>query len=190
MARRADLVQAVAGQIADTLERGVGIDSSRLLVCPVWADTRWLPLIALLDRLNAGRILCTWAHKRAYDQATVVRAIGRLKIRGVRCHMTFVEFTKADATRKLVREYGGEGALRRPLEEYARKLWFADQCRFLGFQADVAPVLAASDLLIQTSDIEGLPNAVMGAVAAGVPVVATDAGGTRELIDTVARAAV
>ena len=77
----------------------------------------------------------------------------------------------------------GDGELRAPLETYAAELGLAGQCHFLGHQPDVAPVLAAADLLIQSSDQEGLPNAVMEAMAAGVPVVATDAGGTRELID-------
>jgi len=75
----------------------------------------------------------------------------------------------------------GDGPLRGALESYAAELDLADACRFLGPQEDMAPVLAAADLLIQTSDQEGLPNAVMEAMAAGVPVVATAAGGTSEL---------
>lgn len=76
----------------------------------------------------------------------------------------------------------GEGPRRPLLETRAAELALADRCHFLGRQEDVAPVLAAANLLIQTSDYEGLPNAVLEAMAAGVPVVATDAGGTRELI--------
>ena len=76
----------------------------------------------------------------------------------------------------------GEGPRRSLLETRAAELALADRCHFLGRQEDVAPVLAAANLLIQTSDYEGLPNAVLEAMAAGVPVVATDAGGTRELI--------
>jgi len=76
----------------------------------------------------------------------------------------------------------GEGPRRPLLETRAAELALADRCHFLGRQEDVAPVLAAANLLIQTSDYEGLPNAVLEAMAAGVPVVVTDAGGTRELI--------
>ena len=76
----------------------------------------------------------------------------------------------------------GDGPLRGPLESYAAELGLADACRFLGQQKDIAPVLAAADLLIQTSDHEGLPNAVMEAMATSVPVVVTAAGGTEELI--------
>jgi glycosyltransferase involved in cell wall biosynthesis len=77
----------------------------------------------------------------------------------------------------------GQGPLREPLEACARGLGLAGVCRFLGFRQDVAPVLAAAALVIQSSDWEGLPNAVMEAMAAGAPVVATAAGGTAELIE-------
>ena len=91
---------------------------------------------------------------------------------------------------RLRREHGdlafvlcGQGPLREPLEAYARELGLAGACRFLGFRQDVAPVLASASVVIQSSDWEGLPNAVMEAMAAGVPVVATAAGGTAELIE-------
>jgi len=76
----------------------------------------------------------------------------------------------------------GEGGLQKDLETSIRQLGLADHCLLLGYQADMAAVLAGTDLLIQTSDWEGMPNAVMEAMCAGVPVVATDAGGTREII--------
>jgi glycosyltransferase involved in cell wall biosynthesis len=77
----------------------------------------------------------------------------------------------------------GQGDLRAPLEAYARELGLADVCRFLGFRPDVAPVLSAAAVVVQSSDWEGLPNAVMEAMAAGLPVAATAAGGTGELIE-------
>lgn len=51
-----------------------------------------------------------------------------------------------------------------------------------GFVRDVSPELAIMDALVQSSDIEGLPNAVAEAQAMEVPVVATNAGGTAELV--------
>jgi glycosyltransferase involved in cell wall biosynthesis len=84
---------------------------------------------------------------------------------------------------ELVFAFCGDGSERPALESLARDLDLTGLCRFLGYQEDVAPVLAAADLVLQTSDTEGLPNAVMEAMAAGVPTVSTDAGGTRELIE-------
>jgi glycosyltransferase involved in cell wall biosynthesis len=52
----------------------------------------------------------------------------------------------------------------------------------LGSRADVPALLQASTLLVQASHQEGLPNAVLEAMAAGLPVVATAVGGTTELV--------
>jgi len=53
---------------------------------------------------------------------------------------------------------------------------------FLGFRRDVPELLAASDLFILTSRREGLPKAVMEAMAAGLPIIATDVRGNRDLV--------
>ena len=54
---------------------------------------------------------------------------------------------------------------------------------FLGQRDDVARLLKAADALVLSSRSEGLPNAIMEALATGIPVVSTDVGGVRELIE-------
>ncbi|MDR2605134.1 MAG: glycosyltransferase [Desulfovibrio sp.] len=54
--------------------------------------------------------------------------------------------------------------------------------RFLGLRRDIPRLLAVSDVFIQCSAEEGLPNSVMEAMSAGLPVIATRAGGTEELV--------
>lgn len=76
----------------------------------------------------------------------------------------------------------GDGAERRSLEESVRTLGLDDRVHFAGARSDVAAVLGAMDLFVLTSDTEGLPNAVMEAMAASLPVVATRAGGTAEVV--------
>jgi glycosyltransferase involved in cell wall biosynthesis len=69
-----------------------------------------------------------------------------------------------------------------------RLLRFRDQCRigdkvhFLGERGDVPRLLPHFDLLWSTSGYEGQSNVILEAMAAGVPVVATDIPGTRELV--------
>jgi glycosyltransferase involved in cell wall biosynthesis len=52
---------------------------------------------------------------------------------------------------------------------------------FAGHRLDIADLHQAFDLLVQSSETEGTPNAVLEAMAMGTPIVATDVGGTREL---------
>jgi len=76
----------------------------------------------------------------------------------------------------------GDGPLRPVLEKHATNLGIADRVHLLGDRTDVAQLISAFDLLVLSSLHEGLPNAVMEAMTAGVPVVATAVGGTKELI--------
>src|SRR5437667_393580 len=64
----------------------------------------------------------------------------------------------------------------------AAQLWCGDAVRFLGFREDVPGLLAQAECALLASDYEGCPLAVVEALAAGVPVAATDAGGVRELV--------
>ena len=77
----------------------------------------------------------------------------------------------------------GEGSERQACERLAVRLGLQQTCRFLGYRADMEHVYHALDLLIQSSDYEGTPNVVLEAMAHEVPVVATNVGGTHELIE-------
>jgi glycosyltransferase involved in cell wall biosynthesis len=76
----------------------------------------------------------------------------------------------------------GDGELRPEMEQRARELGLGEVARFLGLRSDIPEIMAAQDVSVLSSDDEGMPNVVMQAMAAGRPVVATDAGGTREII--------
>jgi glycosyltransferase involved in cell wall biosynthesis len=76
----------------------------------------------------------------------------------------------------------GEGPLRETLAKQAANLGVGERVLFLGHVADVRSVLAAADVFVLPSYREGLPNAVLEAMAMGVPVVATDTDGTAEAV--------
>jgi len=76
----------------------------------------------------------------------------------------------------------GDGSLREQLAAYAQSHHLSGRVHFLGKRDDVPSVLAASDVFVLASDWEGNPLAVMEAMAAGLPVIATEVGGIPELV--------
>jgi glycosyltransferase involved in cell wall biosynthesis len=77
----------------------------------------------------------------------------------------------------------GEGPQRRALEQRIRRLGLEEDVRLLGERSDVAALMQGADFLVLCSHQEGLSNAVLEAMAAGLPVLASTAGGNRELIE-------
>jgi glycosyltransferase involved in cell wall biosynthesis len=77
----------------------------------------------------------------------------------------------------------GDGPWRTRLERQASELGLAESVRFTGGLADVRGSLAAMDVFVLPSRAEGMSNALLEAMAAGRPVVATAVGGTREVFD-------
>lgn len=76
----------------------------------------------------------------------------------------------------------GDGPLRESLEVFRDDCQIQDKVHFLGARNDVMRLMPHFALLWLASDYEGLPNVVMEAMTAGVPVVATDIPGTRDLV--------
>jgi len=76
----------------------------------------------------------------------------------------------------------GDGPERSTLERFARLASDLDHIRFLGHRDDVWRIVPHLDVFWNGSGYEGQPNAVMEAMAAAVPVVASDIPGNRELV--------
>lgn len=74
----------------------------------------------------------------------------------------------------------GDGGMRAEMERTATSLGLTDKIKFVGHEKNAIAAIAAMDVFVQTSRVEGLPNVLIEAQALGVPVVATDVGGTRE----------
>ena len=77
---------------------------------------------------------------------------------------------------------GRNDGLQSELESLAEGLGIAKNIRFLGEQVDVTRFLHASDLAVLPSHQEGFANAILEAMACGLPVVATDVGGNAEAV--------
>jgi glycosyltransferase involved in cell wall biosynthesis len=114
----------------------------------------------------------------------VLGAVGRLE-RQKRFDLLLEAFSalrrrrRDDRLRLLI---AGDGSLREPLLAQALELGLGDACLLCGHRDDVAGVHHALSLFVQSSDYEGTPNAVLEAMALETPLVATDVGGTAELV--------
>jgi len=76
----------------------------------------------------------------------------------------------------------GDGEQRPEVERAIADAGLGSHFHLLGWRDDVPELLAAMDIFLLTSLFEGLPRVVLQAMAAGVPVVATDTGGVAEVV--------
>jgi len=91
------------------------------------------------------------------------------KVKGVGCRVKFVII--------------GDGQLRRELENYAKELGIENIVEFRGWVKDVAEIYRDMDILVLTSLNEGTPVSIIEAMASARPVVATDVGGVRDVVE-------
>jgi glycosyltransferase involved in cell wall biosynthesis len=110
-------------------------------------------------------ILCTARFEPVKNHALLFDAAERLHARG----------------RSFVLRLVGTGPLEQQLRARAAK-GYAGRIEFLGYRDDMPDVLAAADIAVLTSFKEGMPRAVLEAMAMGLPVVGTRVSGTKEAI--------
>lgn len=90
----------------------------------------------------------------------------------------FAELVKEVPSKLL---FVGDGPERSTAEDLARELGVCDQVRFVGKQEQMEDILAIADLFLLTSEYESFGLAALEAMAAGVPVISTNAGGLSEI---------
>lgn len=78
----------------------------------------------------------------------------------------------------------GEGEERDALESYVRERRLTHVVRFLGVRRDIPRLLAGADIFLLSSISEGIPLTIIEAMASELPVISTDVGGVREMIDS------
>lgn len=78
--------------------------------------------------------------------------------------------------------FAGDGDYRQQLEVRAKKFGLENVIYFLGYRKDIRELLIASDCVALLSKREGLPKALLEALAAGKPILATNVRGNRDLV--------
>jgi glycosyltransferase involved in cell wall biosynthesis len=76
----------------------------------------------------------------------------------------------------------GDGVRRPHLERSARQLGISERCHFVGHRFDAPAIVARAAIGVSSSYAEGISNAILEAMAARLPMVATAVGGTLELV--------
>lgn len=159
--------------VLDHLARRARIDRGRLRL--VWGGTdvravsRAEPFSRLELGIDAADPLLLW--------------VGRLDpIKGL--DVLIKATAIANRTTPLRLAIAGEGPLRDHLVSWIAEQGLTNRVHLLGRRTDVPRLLKTADLFVFPSRTEGLPNALLEAMAAGLPVVATDAPGCRDLIES------
>ena len=114
-----------------------------------------------------ARLLCVARLAPAKNHALLLQTVALLRESGRDVSLTLV----------------GDGPLRGRLEELARELGISERVRFAGRRTDTPAFYRDCDLFVLLSDYEGMPMSIIEAMASGLPVVATRAGGVAELVD-------
>ncbi|MGH7194049.1 MAG: glycosyltransferase [Candidatus Saccharimonadales bacterium] len=172
LARRTDRIVVNSSGVRDFYVRH-GLPAEKFVMIPngiVPAEAAHISRHELLTELglppNArliGAVGRLWPQKRLKD---LIWAADLLKVIRDDVHLLII----------------GEGPHRRRLERYRRQVRIEDKVHFLGHRSDVPRLMRHFDVLLLGSEYEGMPNVVMEAMMAGVPVVATDIPGSRDLV--------
>lgn len=121
---------------------------------------------------------------RVSMESLLIGIIGRLV--PIKDHRLFLhgarDFLKAYPYRSVQFAVVGDGELRKELEGYCEQLGIKEHVHFCGWIRDIPMVYADLDILALTSINEGTPVSIIEAMASSVPVIATDAGGVRDIL--------
>ena len=166
-------VVCVSAGVARHLRRRTGWPARKIAVIPNGIDAARFEGVAPTPRREIG----------VDDEASLALFVGRIaRQKGVDVLIEaarIVARSRPDWRLALV----GEGPSRAEIERSTRDdPLLAGRVRWLGFRDDVPALLKSAALFVLPSRWEGMPNAVLEAMAAGTPVVATRVEGTEELI--------
>jgi glycosyltransferase involved in cell wall biosynthesis len=172
--RRIDAFVAVSSDVGAAIRRAYHPGRGRLVVIPNGVDLARFGEPA--DRVEVRREL------GLSDDARLLIVVAKfLEQKGHRILLDALPPVLADHPELHVL-LAGEGPLRVHLENHAATGGMAARVHFLGNRRDLPRILAASDLFVLPSLWEGLPMALLEALASRLPVVATNVSGSREVL--------
>jgi len=177
LARACDRIVAVSDEVRDDLVELHVASAAKIDVIPVGFDMRRLSVPPERHAELRGALR---RELGLPDDALVVTFVGRVVPikRADRFLAAALELRDSGAQFVVVGD--GEALADVRSSDAARTL--DDRVLFTGYRADVAAIYHASDVVVLTSDNEGTPVSLIEAAACGVPVVGTDVGGVRSVV--------
>ncbi len=171
-AQRADRVVAVSATVADHAVEDWGIPTEKLKVIPNGIDVIRFERITPISREELG----------IPAERKIIAIVGRLEMqKGIdRIVPELPEFFSRNRLAHLV--IVGEGSERESLQQQVETAGVGEQVTFLGWRNDVPAILKASRVLLMPSRYEGMPNAVLDAMATGLPIASFSVAGLAELL--------
>jgi glycosyltransferase involved in cell wall biosynthesis len=166
---------AVAREVAVSLERLYGIGNCRVVWNCIPTDLYASPETPREE----------WRAKQGFSEEDIL-FVCVARFAPQKNHALLINaFAKGPASHpKAHLVLAGEGVLRAQLQERANQLGLTSRVHFLGLRRDIPDVLGAADIFALGSDYEGNPLSVIEAMAAGLPIVSTAAGGVPELLQS------
>lgn len=174
-----DRVVAVSREIFDELE-SKGIHPSRLVYIPNGIDVDRYAVARATRNHDAGR---TKAALGLADSGTVLTTIGSLTEEKGHRYLLEAVARLPGAGAEWVLRIVGDGPEEPRLRQLARELGIMHAVSFLGRREDIPEILAATDIFVLPSAVEGLPIALLEAMAAGAACIATDVGDVSTVIE-------
>jgi glycosyltransferase involved in cell wall biosynthesis len=179
-ARTVTRFHAVAEHVADTMSRRLLVPRSRIDVVHRGRDPE------RLGRADPDRRARSRTRLGVDDSTSLVVAVARHEYsKGLDVLVQAVTTVRRGTKDVHVLVAGREGSWTNFLEREIRERELGEVVELIGPRDDVPDLIAAADLFVLPSRWEGLPNALIEAIAIGVPVVATDLPGVREILGDV-----
>jgi glycosyltransferase involved in cell wall biosynthesis len=177
LARVTDRLVAISPRIRDELltQYAIGVPGQYAVV-PLGFDLEPFAAVDAPRRAAARRAI------GLADEVVAVTTAGRLT--AIKQHQLFLQMARLVIARHPNARFliAGDGEDRAMLEAQVARDGLQGHVRFLGWWRDLPALYAATDVFALTSRNEGTPVALIEAMASGVPGVATDVGGVRDVI--------
>jgi len=177
LAHLSDAIVVVSESVKrDIIDKYRVAPPAKVHVIPLGLDFSWT------ERIEEQ---CGWLRARfgIPGASPIVGSVGRLaEVKNLPMLLEGFRRFSSDSPRAAHLVLFGDGTMRTALEQQAQRAGIAPRVHFSGWELDRARIYSDLDAVCLTSLNEGTPVALIEAIAAGVPVVATDVGGVRDVV--------